>query len=66
MTDQPLFCDVVHCHKCNKTIRDCWCTPIPCPFCNEEFGFVQDWNIHLQKNHKDQLQSIEDVIGEKD
>ena len=51
MTEQ-LFCDVIKCRKCEKIIRDCWCSPIPCPFCDDAFGFVQDWNIHLQQEHK--------------
>jgi len=46
------FWNQVHCRKCELKIMDCMCQPIPCPFCDEEFGFSQDWNIHLIEFHK--------------
>ena len=41
----------IHCRKCELKILDCRCNPIPCPFCHAEFGFTQDWNIHLIEDH---------------
>lgn len=46
------FYNQVLCRRCELKICDCKCQPIPCPFCNEEFGFTQDWNIHLLEEHK--------------
>lgn len=45
------FYNQVHCRKCELKILDCRCNPIPCPFCDAEFGFTQDWNIHLIDDH---------------
>jgi len=39
------------CRICKKQIQYCVCKYNPCPFCEAEFGFVQDWNIHLYENH---------------
>lgn len=46
------FYDQVKCRKCWVLVKDCTCKPTPCPFCDEEFGFIQDWNIHLRNVHK--------------
>ena len=45
------FYDQVQCRVCESKIKDCRCHPLPCPFCPEEFGFSQDWNIHLINDH---------------
>lgn len=47
--------EVVTCRQCTSFIKDCKCVPIPCPFCDEEYGFSQDWNIHLMNMHKKEL-----------
>jgi len=46
------FWQQVKCRNCALLIESCQCKPIPCPFCDAEFGFTQDWNIHLNKVHK--------------
>lgn len=51
MVSDKQFYNQVFCKKCNKLIEDCQCKPIPCPFCDDEFGFGQDWNIHLDEVH---------------
>lgn len=45
------FYDRVICRVCSLTVKDCKCSPLPCPFCDESFGFVQDWNVHLREFH---------------
>lgn len=47
--------DVIKCRVCNEFIVDCMCHPIPCPFCNDEYGFLQDWNVHLIKFHDKEI-----------
>lgn len=39
------------CPNCHKIFQKCKCELNYCPFCPKKFGFTQDWNIHLQKNH---------------
>ena len=46
------FFDQVFCRRCESKIVDCKCHPSPCPFCDKEFGFTQDWNVHLIEFHK--------------
>ena len=50
--------EVIQCRQCSLVLQDCKCHPLPCPFCNEEFGFSQDWNIHLMEKHQDQLDNF--------
>jgi len=47
-----MFYNQVLCRICELKIGDCQCHPMPCPFCDKEFGFSQDWNIHLIEVHK--------------
>lgn len=51
-----VFYDTVKCRVCSKTVKECLCYPLPCPFCSAEFGYAQDWNHHLRENHKDRLE----------
>ena len=46
------FWEQVICRQCEKLTVDCDCNPIPCPFCDREFGFIQDWNVHLYMYHR--------------
>jgi hypothetical protein len=57
-----VFYNVIHCRVCHNTVKECQCSPIPCPFCDMEFGFTQDWNIHLQANHnKEIIEALKNV-----
>ncbi len=55
----PQLYNQVWCRKCFKLIQDCRCKPIPCPFCEEEIWFVQDWNAHLDEKHQELLEYLE-------
>jgi len=54
----PQLYNQIWCRKCFKLIQDCYCQPIPCPFCEEEILFVQDWNAHLTKKHLEMLEYL--------
>jgi len=62
--DERKFYERNNCRICKAKVKDCACHPIPCPFCKEEFGFTQDWNIHIQNNHKNKLKKKEVITKE--
>lgn len=50
------FYEVVKCRICNYFLIDCTCHPLPCPYCDEVFGFSADWNKHLELFHKELIE----------
>lgn len=58
-TNQPW--QVLECPKCKLTLENCKCHPIPCLFCKEEYGSVQDWNVHIDELHDQQFR---DAVNE--
>lgn len=47
------------CRKCWVQIQYCTCRPIPCPFCEKEEFWVQDWNVHLNEKHEGIMRKFE-------
>lgn len=55
------FWEKHNCPNCEQKLHECKCDLNYCPFCDAKFGFVQDWNVHLIKNHQKELQPHDNV-----
>ncbi len=56
------FWNTYKCRKCYKLIQDCKCELIPCPWCDYETMWTQDWNAHMINEHPDRLKESEDYL----
>lgn len=56
------FWNTYKCRKCYDLIHDCLCELKPCPWCNYETLWIQDWNVHMMEKHSPELKRADDDL----
>ena len=60
----PQLYNQITCRKCRLLIEDCQCKPTPCPFCFDEYFWINEWNNHLSTNHKKIQRKLKKIWAE--